>query len=87
MIDAAIDGVREWRHRPRRRRAWWRVMRWTARKVRDEGAVRDRAIRQALGVCRDGSRDGGGRSIEQAEEVKCRLRVVNHPVPNNKQDF
>ncbi|MGK8208456.1 hypothetical protein ACRS8P_01115 [Burkholderia cenocepacia] len=47
----------------------------------------DRAIRQALGVCRDDSRDECGRSIEQAEEVKCRLRAVNHPVPNNKQDF
>ncbi|EJO52924.1 IS1356, transposase [Burkholderia multivorans CF2] len=77
VTDAVIDEVREWQQRPLE--PMYPVVFFDALrvKIRDEGVVRNKAIYPALGVRRDGTRDVLGLRIEQPEEAKFWLRIVN----------
>ena len=48
-------------------------------KIRDEGAVRNKAIHVALGVRPDGRKEVPGLWIEQTEGAKFWLRVIATP--------
>jgi len=46
-------------------------------KIRDDAAVRNKAVYLALGVLPDGTRDVLGMRIEQTEGAKLKLKVFN----------
>ncbi|KVT55161.1 transposase [Burkholderia ubonensis] len=77
ITEAVIDKACEWQQRPVE--FMYPVVFLDARrvKIRNEGAVRNKAMYLALGVRRDGTRDVLGLWIEQTEGAKFWLRIVN----------
>jgi putative transposase len=77
VTDAVLEQVAEWQNRPLD--AFYALVFFDALrvKIRDEGAVRNKAVHIALGVRPDGTKDVLGLWIEQAEGAKFWLRVMN----------
>jgi transposase-like protein len=77
VTDAVLEEVQEWQNRPLER--MYPVVFFDALrvKIRDEGAVRNKAVYLALGVGADGNREVLGMWIEQNEGAKFWLRVMN----------
>ena len=77
VTDAVLEQVAEWQNRPLD--ALYALVFFDALrvKIRDEGAVRNKAVHIALGVRPDGTKDVLGLWIEQAEGAKFWLRVMN----------
>jgi putative transposase len=76
VTDAVMEEVREWQNRPLER--LYPVVFFDALriKIRDEGAVKNKAVYLALGVLPDGTKDILGIWIEQSEGAKFWLRVM-----------
>ena len=76
VTDAVMEEVREWQNRPLER--LYPVVFFDALrvKIRDEGAVKNKAVYLALGVLPDGTKDILGIWIEQTEGAKFWLRVM-----------
>jgi putative transposase len=77
VTDAVLEQVADWQNRPLD--ALYALVFFDALrvKIRDEGAVRNKAVHIALGVRPDGTKDVLGLWIEQAEGAKFWLRVMN----------
>src|SRR3954465_6700393 len=76
VTDAVLDEVTQWQERPLDP-VYPLVFFDTLRvKVRDEGTVRNKAVRVALGVRPDGTKEILGLWIEQTEGAKFWLRVM-----------
>src|SRR6478672_5421856 len=77
VTDAILDEIAEWQNRPLE--AVYPLVFFDALrvKVRDEGAVRNKAVYIALGVRADGRKEILGLWIEQTEGAKFWLRVMN----------
>jgi putative transposase len=77
VTDAVLEQVAEWQNRPLD--VFYALVFFDALrvKIRDEGAVRNKAVHIALGVRPDGTKDVLGLWIEQAEGAKFWLRVMN----------
>jgi putative transposase len=77
VTDAVLDEVAEWQNRPLEALYPLVFLDAIRVKVRDEGTVRDKAVHVALGVRPDGAKEVLGLWIEQTEDAKFWLRVVN----------
>ena len=77
VTDAILDEIAEWQNRPLE--AVYPLVFFDALrvKVRDEGAVRNKAVYIALGVRADGRKEILGLWIEQTEGAKFWLQVIN----------
>ncbi|VBC98541.1 transposase [Burkholderia pseudomallei] len=77
VTEAVIDKACEWQQRPLEFMYPVVFLDALRVKIRNEGAVRTKAMYLALGVRRDGTRDVLGLWIGQTEGAKFRLRIVN----------
>jgi putative transposase len=77
VTDAVLDEVAEWQNRPLEALYPLVFLDALRVKVRDEGAVRNKAVYVALGVRPDGTKEVLGLWIEQTEGAKFWLRVMN----------
>lgn len=77
FTEAVIDKACEWQQRPLEFMYPVVFLDALRVKIRNEGAVRNKAMYLALGVRRDGTRDVLGLWIGQTEGAKFRLRIVN----------
>jgi|ERR1700690_1886718 len=77
VTDAVMAEVAEWQVRPLEPLYAVVFFDCLRVKIRDEGAVRNKAVYLALGVLPDGSRDVLGLWIEQTEGAKFWLKVFN----------
>jgi putative transposase len=77
VTNGVMAEVSDWQSRPLE--AMYPVVFFDALrvKVRDEGAVKNKAVYLALGVCPDGRKDVLGLWVEQTEGAKFWLRIVN----------
>ena len=77
VTDAVLDEIAEWQNRPLE--ALYPLVFFDAIrvKIRDEGTVRNKAVYVALGVRADGAKEILGLWIEQNEDPKFWLRVMN----------
>lgn len=77
VTDSVLDDVLEWQSRPLER--MYPVVFFDALrvKIRDEGAVQNKAVYLALGIQRDGIKDVLGLWIQQTEGAKFWLGVMN----------
>src|ERR671920_1920402 len=77
VTDAVLEEILEWQNRPLE--ALYALVFFDAIrvKVRDEGTVRSKAVSLALGVRPDGAKEILGLWIEQSEDAKFWLRVMN----------
>jgi len=76
VTDAVVEEVREWQVRPLE--TLYPVIFFDALrvKIRDEGAVKNKAVYLALGILPDGTKDILGIWIEQTEGAKFWLKVM-----------
>jgi transposase-like protein len=77
VTDSVLEDVVEWQSRPLE--PLYPVVFFDALrvKIRDEGAVRNKAVYLALGIQRDGTKDVLGLWIQQSEGAKFWLGVMN----------
>jgi len=87
VTDAVLDAVTTWQQRPLA--PLYPVVFFDALrvKIRDEGAVKNKAVYLALGVLPDGQRDVLGLWIEQTEGAKFWLRVMTELQARGVQDI
>jgi len=87
VTDAVLDEVTTWQQRPLA--PLYPVVFFDALrvKIRDEGAVKNKAVYLALGVLPDGQRDVLGLWIEQTEGAKFWLRVMTELQARGVQDI
>lgn len=86
VTDAVLDEVTTWQQRPLA--PCYPVVFFDALrvKIRDEGAVRSKAVYLALGITPDGQKDVLGLWIEQTEGAKFWLRVMTELQARGVQD-
>ena len=77
VTDAVLEAVAEWQNRPLD--ACYPLVFFDAIrvKIRDEGFVRNKAVYIALGILPDGTKEILGIWIEQTEDAKFWMRVMN----------
>lgn len=87
MTDAVLEEVQAWQQRPLA--PLYPVVFFDALRVkmRDEGAVKTKAVYLALGVLPDGQKDVLGLWIEQTEGAKFWLRVMTELQARGVQDI
>ncbi len=87
VTDSVMDDVLEWQSRPLER--MYPVVFFDALwvKIRDEGAVRNKAVYLALGLRRDGTKDVLGLWIQQTEGAKFWLAVMNELKHRGMEDI
>lgn len=87
VTDAVLEEIAEWQNRPLD--ALYALVFFDAIrvKVRDEGAVKNKAIHVALGVRADGRKELLGLWIEQTEGAKFWLRVMNELKQRGVEDI
>ena len=87
VTDAVLEEIVEWQNRPLE--ALYALVFFDAIrvKVRDEGAVKNKAIYVALGVRADGRKEVLGLWIEQTEGAKFWLRVMNELKTRGVEDI
>jgi transposase-like protein len=86
VTDSVLEDVVEWQSRPLE--PLYPVVFFDALrvKIRDEGAVRNKAVYLALGIQRDGTKDVLGLWIQQSEGAKFWLGVMNELKNRGVQD-
>src|ERR671912_899499 len=87
VTDAVLDEIAEWQNRPLEALYPLVFLDALRVKVRDEGAVRNKAVYIALGVRADGTKEVLGLWIEQTEGAKFWLRVMNELKDRGIQDI
>jgi putative transposase len=87
VTDAVLEEVQAWQQRPLA--ALYPVVVFDALrvKIRDEGAVKNKAVYLALGLTPDGQKDVLGLWIEQTEGAKFWLRVMTDLQARGVQDI
>ena len=87
VTDAVLEEIAEWQNRPLE--ALYALVFFDAIrvKVRDEGAVKNKAVYVALGVRADGRKEVLGLWIEQTEGAKFWLRVMNELKTRGVEDI
>ena len=87
VTDAVLEEIAEWQNRPLE--ALYALVFFDAIrvKIRDEGAVKNKAIYVALGVRADGRKEVLGLWIEQTEGAKFWLRVMNELKTRGLEDI
>ena len=87
VTDCVLEEIAEWQNRPLE--ALYALVFFDAIrvKVRDEGAVKNKAIYVALGVRADGRKEVLGLWIEQTEGAKFWLRVMNELKTRGLEDI
>ncbi|MGH6951477.1 MAG: IS256 family transposase [Vitreimonas sp.] len=87
VTDAVLEEIAEWQNRPLE--ALYALVFFDAIrvKVRDEGAVKNKAVYVALGVRPDGRKEVLGLWIEQTEGAKFWLRVMNELKTRGVEDI
>jgi transposase-like protein len=87
VTDAVLDEVQQWQQRPLA--ALYPVVFFDALqvKIRDEGAVKSKAVYLALGVTAEGLKEVLGLWIEQTEGARFWLRVVTELQARGVQDI
>lgn len=87
VTDAVLEEVTAWQQRPLDRVYPVVILDALRVKIRDEGAVRNKAVYLALGVARDGTKDVLGLWIEQTEGAAFWLRVMTELKSRGVEDI